>query len=104
MSNITVEVIYALPDKQYVYSITLKKGATVQQAIETSGLLLLRQDIQLHKNKIGIFSRLVTLDYLIENGDRIEIYRPLITDPKEMRRQRAQYAKTNNTKKCVKNK
>jgi putative ubiquitin-RnfH superfamily antitoxin RatB of RatAB toxin-antitoxin module len=64
--------------------------ATVEQAIIASGLLALRDDIDLAKNKLGIYSRPVKLHDEVHDGDRVEIYRPLIADPKELRRQRAE--------------
>lgn len=88
--KIAVEVAYALPQKQYLQGVTLDEGATVEQAIQASGLLTLRDDIDLTKNKVGIYSRPVKLDDVVHDGDRVEIYRPLIADPKELRRQRAQ--------------
>ena len=90
MPDISVEVVYALPDKQYLRSVKLEDGATVEQAIKASGLLSLRKDIDLSSNKIGIFSRPVKLGDAVQDGDRVEIYRPLIADPKELRRQRAE--------------
>ncbi|NIE70922.1 RnfH family protein [Pantoea sp. UBA6567] len=94
MTKIRVEVVYALPDKQYLREVTLEQGATVEKAIEASGLLQLRRDIDLSQNKTGIFSRPVKLGDRVEEGDRVEIYRPLIADPKELRRQRAERAAT----------
>jgi putative ubiquitin-RnfH superfamily antitoxin RatB of RatAB toxin-antitoxin module len=88
--DISVEVVYALPDKQYLRAVTLEEGATVEQAIKASGLLSLRKDIDLNSNKVGIYSRPVKLGDAVQDGDRIEIYRPLIADPKELRRQRAE--------------
>ena len=90
MPDISVEVVYALPDKQYLRAVTLEEGATVEQAIKASGLLSLRKDIDLNSNKVGIYSRPVKLGDAVQDGDRIEIYRPLIADPKELRRQRAE--------------
>ncbi|RKQ41606.1 RnfH family protein [Enterobacter sp. R1(2018)] len=87
--DIKVEVVYALPEKQYLRQVKLAQGSTVEQAIEASGLLDLRSDIDLSKNKVGIFSRPVKLGDEVNEGDRVEIYRPLIADPKELRRQRA---------------
>ena len=95
MPDISVEVVYALPEKQYSRSVSLDEGATVGQAIKASGLLSLRKDIDLNSNKVGIFSRPVKLDDVVQDGDRVEIYRPLIADPKEMRRQRAERSATN---------
>lgn len=88
--KISVEVVYALPDKQYLRSVTLAEGSNVEQAIVASKLLLLRPDIDLAINKVGIYSRLVKLTDPLQDGDRVEIYRPLIADPKELRRQRAE--------------
>jgi putative ubiquitin-RnfH superfamily antitoxin RatB of RatAB toxin-antitoxin module len=88
--KIVVEVAYALPQKQYLQRVTLEEGATVEQAIMASGILTLRDDIDLTKNKVGIYSRPVKLQDVVQDGDRVEIYRPLIADPKELRRQRAE--------------
>lgn len=88
-ANIRVEVAYALPEKQYLQRVTWTR-ATVEQAIIASGLLALRDDIDLAKNKLGIYSRPVKLHDEVHDGDRVEIYRPLIADPKELRRQRAE--------------
>ena len=88
--KIAVEVVYALPEKQYLQRVMLDEGATVETAIHASGLLELRSDIDLAKNKVGIYSRSVKLADVLKDGDRVEIYRPLIADPKELRRQRAE--------------
>ena len=90
--EIKVEVVYALPEKQYLLKVRLAQGSTVEQAIAASGILELRTDIDLAKNKVGIFSRPVELSDAVNDGDRVEIYRPLIADPKELRRQRAEKA------------
>ena len=90
--EIKVEVVYALPEKQYLLKVRLAQGSTVEQAIAESGILELRTDIDLAKNKVGIFSRQVKLTDAVNDGDRVEIYRPLIADPKELRRQRAEKA------------
>ncbi|MBM3074266.1 RnfH family protein [Enterobacter sp. RHBSTW-00994] len=88
--KIAVEVVYALPEKQYLQRVKLDEGATVEDAIRASGLLELRGDIDLATNKVGIYSRPVKLTDVVKEGDRVEIYRPLIADPKELRRQRAE--------------
>ncbi|OAT22861.1 uncharacterized UPF0125 family protein [Buttiauxella gaviniae ATCC 51604] len=88
--EIKVEVVYALPEKQYLLKVRLAQGSTVEQAIAASGILELRTDIDLAKNKVGVFSRPVKLIDTVNDGDRVEIYRPLIADPKEIRRQRAE--------------
>ncbi|WP_369792555.1 RnfH family protein [Mangrovibacter sp. MFB070] len=90
LPEITVEVVYALPEKQYLRKVTLTEGATLQQAIEASGLLVLRTDINLEKNKVGIYSRPAKLNDTVQDGDRVEIYRPLTADPKALRRMRAE--------------
>ncbi|WP_337009571.1 RnfH family protein [Pantoea sp. AS142] len=92
MPDISVEVVYALPEKQYQLYVNVEQGSTVELAIHKSGLLELRREIDLASNKVGIYSRPVKLDDEVNEGDRIEIYRPLIADPKELRRQRAERA------------
>ncbi|MCS2152347.1 RnfH family protein [Scandinavium goeteborgense] len=89
-AKLTVEVVYALPEKQYLHKVSLEEGATVEQAIVTSGLMRLRPEIDLTSNKVGIWSRAVKLQDAVHDGDRVEIYRPLIADPKALRRQRAE--------------
>lgn len=93
MSEIRVEVVYALPERQYLRTVKLQEGSNVEQAVIASGLLELRHDIDLKKNKLGIYSRPVKLVDTVSDGDRIEIYRPLIADPKELRRIRAERSK-----------
>ena len=84
-----VEVCYALPDKQELVAVKLAEGATLQQALEASGLLVKHAEIDLKKNKFGIYAKLSKLDAALRDRDRVEIYRPLIADPKEVRKQRA---------------
>ncbi|MDX5629998.1 MULTISPECIES: RnfH family protein [unclassified Brenneria] len=93
MPDIRVEVVYALSERQYLRPVTLAEGSTVEQAIVASGLLELRQDIDLQTNKVGIYSKAAKLTDILNDGDRVEIYRPLIADPKALRRQRAERAK-----------
>ncbi|MDH2895035.1 RnfH family protein [Rahnella variigena] len=93
MSEIRVEVVYALPERQYLRTVKLEEGSSVEQAVNASGLLELRSDIDLKQNKLGIYSRPVKLADRVSDGDRIEIYRPLIADPKELRRIRAERSK-----------
>jgi hypothetical protein len=85
-----VEVVYALPDKQSLLSLEVPAGTTVEQAIRQSGILSMYPDIDLANNKVGIFSKPTTLDTELREFDRVEIYRPLIADPKEIRRRKAQ--------------
>lgn len=87
--QISVDVVYALPQKQEIFSIKLPEGATVRQAIECSGVLAKYPEIDLEKNKFGIFAKLVKSETTMRDRDRVEIYRPLIADPKAVRKQRA---------------
>ncbi|SLM61902.1 MULTISPECIES: RnfH family protein [Dickeya] len=93
MPEIRIEVVYALPERQFLQSLTVEEGCSVEQAIQMSGLLALRPDIDLRVNKVGVFSRPVKLTDVVRDGDRVEIYRPLLADPKELRRQRAERSK-----------
>ena len=87
---IHVEVIYALQDVQRVVKLSLAPNVTVKEALEQSGLLREFPEIDAGgKNKIGIWNKLAKLDATLRDKDRVEIYRPLIADPKEVRRQRA---------------
>lgn len=90
---IHVEVVYALPHEQRVLNLVVDKNSTVEMIIQQSGVLELYPEIDLSKNKVGIFSRNVKLDSTVRDRDRIEIYRPLLADPKEIRRKRAEQAK-----------
>ncbi|MDR1276334.1 MAG: RnfH family protein [Candidatus Accumulibacter sp.] len=92
--SITVEVVYPLREKQEIFSLRLPEGATLAQAIESSGILLKYPEIDLLKNKVGVFSKLSKPDTPLKDRDRVEIYRPLIADPKEVRKQRAAEGKT----------
>ena len=87
--EILVEIAYALSEEQVIISIKVPTIFNVQQAIEKSGIQKKFPSIDLSKNKVGIFGKKTTLDQTLNDRDRIEIYRPLILDPKEMRRKRA---------------
>lgn len=87
-STIEIEVAYALPNQQILKKISVQTDTTVQQAIEYSGIMQEFPEIDLAKNKLGIFSKFVQLNTPLKSRDRIEIYRPLIIDPKEARRLR----------------
>jgi putative ubiquitin-RnfH superfamily antitoxin RatB of RatAB toxin-antitoxin module len=89
LEEIMVEVAYALPEEQVIISIKVPTKSEVKQAIEKSGIQKKFPSIDLSKNKVGIFGKKTTLDHPLKDRDRIEIYRPLILDPKEMRRKRA---------------
>ena len=86
---ITIEVVYPLPEKQEIISVKMPAGTNVRQAVEASGVLQKHPEIDLGKNKLGVFAKLVKPDAPLRDRDRVEIYRPLIADPKEVRKQRA---------------
>ncbi|MCU7554409.1 RnfH family protein [Alteromonas sp. ASW11-19] len=90
---LSIEVAYALPTKQSIIELAVQSGTTVEEAIEASNILTLYPDIDLSASKVGIWSRVVKLKDEVKDGDRIEIYRPLIADPKEVRKRRAEKAK-----------
>lgn len=90
---IPIEVAYASASQSWLVPFEVEEGTTVQQAIASSGILEQCPDINLQTNKVGLFSKIIELDVLVRAGDRIEIYRPLILDPKEARRLRAEKAK-----------
>jgi hypothetical protein len=87
--DISVEVTYALPQKQEVLSLKIRSGAVVSEAIAQSGILRDFPEIDLASAKVGIYGKQVKLDAVLRDKDRIEIYRPLIADPKEIRKKRA---------------
>jgi len=87
--TIFVEVAYALATEQVVIPIEIERDATIEQAIVRSGLLARFPEIDLAVNKVGVFSKLSKLDAPLRDGDRVEIYRALLADPKEVRKQRA---------------
>ncbi len=85
-----IEITYALPDRQELVAVNLPEGSTVIQAVEASGLLQKYPDIDPGGvNKLGVFAKLAKADTVLRDRDRVEIYRPLIADPKEVRRQKA---------------
>lgn len=92
-SKLNIEVCYALPEKQSLMCITVESNTSVEQAIVQSGILDTYPDIDLSVNKVGVWNRTCKIDTILKEGDRIEIYRPLIADPKEVRKLRAQKAK-----------
>jgi putative ubiquitin-RnfH superfamily antitoxin RatB of RatAB toxin-antitoxin module len=87
--QIIVEVAFALPEKQLIIPVRVHKDCTVQEAIKESGIESKFDEIDLSINDVGIFGKLTTLDARLRDRDRVEIYRPLIADPKEIRRKRA---------------
>ena len=88
-----IEVAYASPVQSWLIPLSVEAGSTIQQAIASSGILEQCPEINLEINQVGIFSHIIALDTLLRAGDRIEIYRPLILDPKQARRLRAEKVK-----------
>ena len=91
--KIHVEVVYALPDKQVVLALVVEPDATLEQVIRASGILEQFPEINMAQNKVGVFGKLGKLTDTLHPGDRVEIYRPLIADPKVVRKQRAAQGK-----------
>ena len=96
IETITVEVAYALPDKQKIIALLVEPGTTAYQAVKRSGITKIFPDLDIESAPMGIFGqslgtkRLATAEhYDLHPGDRVEIYRPLKADPKEARRKRA---------------
>lgn len=87
--KIHVEVAFALSDDQTILPVDVPEGTTIEQAVHLSGIISRYPQIDLSVNKVGIFGKLSKLDQPLQAGDRVEIYRPLIADPKEVRRKRA---------------
>jgi len=87
--HIQVEVAYGTEQEQTLLAVEGDKGMTVQEAIERSGILRRFPEIDLAVNKVGVYGKLTKLEAALESGDRVEIYRPLIADPKEQRKKRA---------------
>ncbi len=99
-SQITVEVAYALPDKQVLKVLSVSEGTTALEAVEQSGILQVFPEIDIASIQMGIFSQVLGTKglaepsaYQLKARDRVELYRPLIADPKEVRRRRAEESK-----------
>lgn len=88
-----IEVCYALPEKQDIVHLDLPVDALLEQAVLASGLPGKYPEIDLEQGKFGIYGKICRLDTVLRDGDRVEIYRPLIADPKEVRRKRAEEGK-----------
>ena len=91
--HIMVEVAYALPNQQLIIPVQVAPEANAEVAVRKSGILAKFPEIDLNVNQIGVFGKLIRLDTPLRNLDRVEIYRPLIADPKEVRKQRADEGK-----------
>ncbi|WP_281645909.1 RnfH family protein [Parendozoicomonas sp. Alg238-R29] len=97
--EIAVEVAFALPDRQKIISLHVPEGTTLFETAELSGICDYFPDIDLSASKMGIFGKTVAkpTEQVIKAGERVEIYRALIADPKEVRRKRAEKAKAAKT-------
>ncbi|MBK9160291.1 MAG: RnfH family protein [Nitrosomonadales bacterium] len=91
--KIDIEVVYALPNEQLLLKQAVPAGTTVTEAIKVCGILDKHPEIDISTSKLGIFGKLTKGDSVLRDRDRIEIYRPLIADPKEVRRKRAEEGK-----------
>lgn len=99
-ATIIVEVAYALPEKQQIIALNVPEGTTAWQAVEQSGIAAQFPGLDIHSAPMGVFSQPLgakgiptAKEYVLAPGDRVEIYRPLLADPKEVRKQRAEKAK-----------
>lgn len=93
MSKIPVEVAYALPEKQEIVTLDVQPGTTAQAAVVQSNIDRHFPGLVLEGARLGIFGKAVKADYVLQAGDRVEIYRPLLADPKDVRKKRAAEAK-----------
>lgn len=89
VSAIRVEICHALPDRQWLVTVDLPAGSTLAEAIERAGLAEELPDLDPRHAAVGVFGERASLDTVLRDGDRVEIYRPLLDDPKEIRRRRA---------------
>lgn len=89
VESINVEVAYATPEKQIIRAVNVDAGTTLGAAIVQSGIMMDFPDLDLENAKVGIYGKVAEMTTPVSEGDRVEIYRPLIADPKEVRRQRA---------------
>jgi putative ubiquitin-RnfH superfamily antitoxin RatB of RatAB toxin-antitoxin module len=88
MASLRIEVVYALPAGEDAVALKLPPGATAADAVRASGMLERHPGIDLQRHKIGIYGRAVSAGTLLSDGDRVEVYRPLVMGPKEARRRR----------------
>lgn len=89
IESINVEVAYALPEKQIIRAVNVYVGTTIGAAIVQSGIMMDFPELELEEAKVGIFGKAAAMTTTLSDGDRVEIYRDLIADPKEVRRKRA---------------
>jgi hypothetical protein len=92
-STINIEVVFGLPHKQTLLTLKVAANSTVLHAIEASGIQKIYTEIDLNENKVGVWNRTCKPTDTLLEGDRVEIYRPMVADPKEVRKRRAEKAK-----------
>jgi putative ubiquitin-RnfH superfamily antitoxin RatB of RatAB toxin-antitoxin module len=92
--SLNLEIVYLSSNRQFIIPLNLPAPCVIQQAITLSGILTLCPEIDLSKHKVGIYSKTVSLEQIIQDHDRIEIYRPLQIDPKQARLVRAKATKS----------
>ena len=89
MGEIDVEVAYALPQRQWVLKLRVPEGSSIAQAVEASGIAWRVPQVKLEGASFGVFGEVRDPQSVLRAGDRVEIYRPLVADPKTVRRERA---------------
>jgi putative ubiquitin-RnfH superfamily antitoxin RatB of RatAB toxin-antitoxin module len=94
VDTVSVEITYALPEKQTLYRFDVPVGTSINTGIELSGIKAIHPELDLDTMKVGIFGKIAPRERILEEKDRIELYRPLFADPKEIRKQRAAEGKT----------
>ncbi len=93
VEQIQIEVVYGIPTSQKILAFSVEPNTSIEDAINESGIRKLYDEIDLSINKVGVWNRSAKLTDIVNDLDRIEIYRPLIADPKEVRKRRAEKAK-----------
>lgn len=88
--KMSIQICYATVQQQILLNLMVPRDTSIVEAIELSQILTTCPEIQLYQSKFGVFGKLKSADTLLRGGDRVEIYRPLIADPMEARRRRAQ--------------
>lgn len=87
--TINIEICCALPERTLLFNVRMEEGSTVADALEASGMRDALPGLGEHAGRVGIYGKLTGLQQQLQAGDRVEIYRPLLIDPKETRRSRA---------------
>lgn len=91
---VRIEVVYALPERQLLLKLRVPRGTSAREAVKLSGIRGQFPQIDLQRDQLGIFGKKIKGDTEVQEGDRIEIYRPLLADPREVRRRLAAEGKT----------